>query len=113
MRKIIMTGFLLLVSFFLVGGIQTSAEMDKNVEGKKVELTEQQKQELDVLYKELLETKKTLLNKYVEYGVLSKEKADKKLAWLEEHYQKVKEHGYVPMHHHKKHDDKDEKEDND
>ncbi|MDR4887193.1 DUF2680 domain-containing protein [Fredinandcohnia sp. QZ13] len=102
-----MTGLVLLLSFFLLGGIQANAEMEKNEERPKVELTDQQKQELDKLYLELLETKKAIINKYVEYGVLSKEKADKKLNWLEDHYQKIKEHGYIPMHHHKKHRDED------
>lgn len=104
-----MTGFVLLLSFFLLGGIQANAEMEKDAEKPKVELTDKQKQELDELYLELLETKKEIINKYVEYGVLPKEKADKKLNWLDEHYQKIKEHGYIPMHHHhKKHKDNDE-----
>ncbi len=107
-----MTGFVLLLGFFLLGGVQANAEMEKVAEKPKVELTDKQKQELDKLYLELLETKKEIVNKYVEFGVLPKEKADKKLKWLDEHYQKIKEHGYIPMHHHKKHkDDRDKDQD--
>lgn len=113
MKRIIRLGIALTLCFFLVGGIQASAEMgNKDVEKPKIELTYKQKQELDKLYLDLLETKKEIINKYVEFGVLPKEKADKKLNWLDEHYQKIKEHGYIPMHHHKKHKG-DDKTDND
>ncbi|MEH7238403.1 YckD family protein [Bacillus sp. JJ1562] len=102
------TSFVLLISFFLLGGIYANAEMEKDAQKPKIELTDKQKQELDKLYLELLETKKTIINKYVEFGVLPKEKADTRLNWLDEHYQKIREQGYIPMHHHKKHrDDKD------
>ncbi|MCC3355439.1 YckD family protein [Bacillus sp. REN16] len=107
------TGFILLLSFFLIGGIHASAEMEKDTDQPKVELTDKQKQELDKLYLDLLETKKAIINKYVEYGVLPKEKADKKLNWLDDHYQKIKEHGYIPMHHHKKHKDDEDHKDHD
>lgn len=110
MKKFTMSVFALLLSIFLVGGVQVAAEMDG--EKPKVELTEKQKQELDELYQELLKTKKEIINKYIEFGVLTKEKGDKKLNWLDEHYQKIKEHGYIPKHHHKKHKD-DDKHDND
>ncbi|MEH7222666.1 DUF2680 domain-containing protein [Bacillus sp. JJ1566] len=108
-----MAGIVLLVSFFLLGGVQVNAEMEKDAEKPKVELTDKQKQELDELYLELLETKKEIINKYVEFGVLPKEKADKKLNFLDEHYQKTKEHGYIPMHHHKKHKEDEDKNDQD
>ncbi len=102
MKRITLSVFALLLSIFFVGGIQASAEMGKDTEKPNVELSDKQKQELDKLYLELLETKKEIINKYVEYGVLTKEKADKKLNWLDEHYEKIKEHGYIPKHHHKK-----------
>ncbi|MEH7381585.1 YckD family protein [Bacillus sp. JJ1533] len=108
-----MAGWVLLFSFVLFGAIQANAEMEKDNERPKVELTNQQKQELDKLYLELLETKKVIINKYVEFGVLPKEKADKKLNWLDDHYKKIKEHGYIPMYHHKKDKDDDDKNDND
>ncbi|WP_157256144.1 DUF2680 domain-containing protein [Bacillus timonensis] len=113
MKRIIQSGIILMLSFFLLGGIQASAEMGKDVESPKVELTDKQKQELDKLYLDLLKTKKEILNKYVEFGVLSKEKADKKRNWLDEHYEKVKEHGYIPLHRHKKHKDDEDKTDQD
>lgn len=102
MKKFLPVSLLLLLAFSLMGGNLTSAEMDnKDEEKPTVELTDAQKKEIDTLYLELLETKKKIINKYVEYGVLTQEKADKRLKWFEEHYNKVKEHGYLPMHHHK------------
>ena len=113
MKRIFSIGLVLFLSFMFVGVLPASAEMGNNDQKPEVELTDQQKQELDKLYLDLLETKKEIINKYVEYGVLTKEKADKKLNWLDEHYQKIKEHGYIPKHHHNKHKDDDDKNDND
>ncbi|MFS0865436.1 YckD family protein [Fredinandcohnia sp. 179-A 10B2 NHS] len=101
MKKFLPVSLLLLLAFALVGGNLASAEMDSKDEKPMVELSDAQKKELDAIYLELLETKKKIINKYVEYGVLTQEKADKRLKWFEEHYSKVKEHGYLPMHHEK------------
>ncbi|MEH7386272.1 DUF2680 domain-containing protein [Bacillus sp. JJ1521] len=108
-----MTGLVLLLSFILFGGIQANAEMEKDDQRPKVELTDKQKQEMDKLYLELLTIEKKIINKYVEFGVLSKEEADKKLNWLNEHYQKIKERGYIPRHHHRKHKDDEDNNDHD
>ncbi|MFT4416738.1 YckD family protein [Fredinandcohnia humi] len=113
MRRFITFGLVALLGLTIFGGTLTSAEMDsKDGERAKIELTDEQKQELDALYKDLLEARKAILDKYVEYGVLSKGEAEKKLAWLEEHYTKVKEHGYLPPMHHKWDKDKHKKKDN-
>lgn len=115
MKRFAILGIVALLGFSLLGGTLAGAEPTPGKQGEnapKVELTDAQKQELDTLYKQLLETRKALLNKYVEYGVLTKEKADKKISWLEDHYKKIKEHNYVPMwDHHKKKMHNDDKND--
>jgi len=62
----------------------------------KPELTDKQKKELAKLYKNLYETQKKLINKYAEYGVITREQAALWLSRLESRYEKLKENGYVP-----------------
>ncbi|MBD8067777.1 YckD family protein [Bacillus sp. PS06] len=68
-----------------------------------VKLSEEQKSELDALYQDLFEKRKEIIDKYVEYGVLSKEKADKKREHLDKFYKKLKENNYIPKWEHHKH----------
>ena len=62
----------------------------------KPELTDKQKKELAKLYKNLYETQKKLINKYAEYGVITREQASLWLSRLESRYERLKESGYVP-----------------
>ncbi|QOR65999.1 DUF2680 domain-containing protein [Cytobacillus suaedae] len=70
-----------------------------------IQLTADQQEELENLYKEMFETKKQLINKYAEYGVITQDKAEEKIARLGRFQEKLKEHGYAPHwpHHGKKH----------
>ncbi len=88
-----------------------SADPEKDMKQvQQVKLTKEQKSELDSLYKEMLKTKKQIIMKYEEFGVISSEKADKKMEWMEKHYDMMKENDFIPkkLHHHKKYG-KDEK----
>ncbi|MGP4072713.1 YckD family protein [Piscibacillus sp. B03] len=62
-----------------------------------VELTDDQKEEMASLQKEVLEKEKQVIQKYVEYGVISKDKGDKVISHLEKHFEKLEANGYVPM----------------
>lgn len=64
---------------------------------EKVELTDEQKEEMASLQKEVLEKEKQVIQKYVEYGVISKDKGDKVISHLEKHFEKLEANGYVPM----------------
>lgn len=64
----------------------------------KVEFTAEQKQQLSDLYQEIFSLKKEVMDKYVEYGAIPKEKADKIKSWMDKHYQKLEENGFQPMH---------------
>ncbi|MRG86327.1 DUF2680 domain-containing protein [Salinibacillus xinjiangensis] len=110
MRKFLLFSF----AFFLTLGslgIQVSAEADGEAEPTNVELNEQQTKELETLHNEMFELHKQLINKYVEFGVISQEKADMKLAKMEKHQEKLKENGYIPHCDHKKREMKDEADD--
>ncbi|WP_100333705.1 YckD family protein [Bacillus alkalisoli] len=63
---------------------------------KDVQLTEEQKQEMAQMQMEALEQKKKIINKYVEYGVISEKKAEKIVSKFEKHYSKIEENGFIP-----------------
>ena len=77
----------------------TYAEQNKPAEQEKqIQLTESQKAELSEIYQDLMEEKKELIQKYVEFGVLSKEKGDQMIQKLEEHYKMAKKNGFMLPH---------------
>lgn len=62
----------------------------------KVELTELQKNELANIHKGIMEKKKELITKYVEYGVITEEKGKMIITRFEERYKKLEQNGFIP-----------------
>jgi hypothetical protein len=98
MKKIIFTLIAVCVLSLNFQGY-ASAE-DQRTAPQKVNLSDAQKQELDKLHQELFTTKKALINKYVEYGVFTKEQGAMMIKKMNERYQKLKENGYMMNWHH-------------
>ncbi|MCM3771309.1 MULTISPECIES: YckD family protein [Priestia] len=101
MRKVMISAA---AAFLFMSATPVLAENNPQSETKDVQLTSQQKQELSVLYKEMLEKKKEILSKYVEYGVLSKTESQKISSHMENRYQHMEQNGFIPKRHcHKTH----------
>ena len=99
MNKKILTGFTFFILLLGLFNVPTYAEQDTPAEGdKQIQLTEDQKAELSEIYQDILEEKKELIQKYVEYGVLSKEKGDKMIEKFEAHYKMAEKHGFQLPH---------------
>ncbi len=112
MKKIIV---LLSVLFLTLGlAMPVWAQNDKAQQPEqKVELTEEQKKELAVIHEDILELKLEMIDKHIEYGVLTKEKGEMIKAKLQEKAKMMKENGYMPGsckhgHHKKGHEMRDE-----
>ncbi|RKL66410.1 hypothetical protein CR203_16090 [Salipaludibacillus neizhouensis] len=74
-----------------------------------VELTEDQRMEMSLLQKDAIERKKEIINKYVEYGVFTEEKAQKLQAHMDEKFSELEENGFIPnCDRSKKHSEKEE-----
>jgi uncharacterized lipoprotein YehR (DUF1307 family) len=87
-----------LLSMSIFGATSSFAEVEKPEEAnntQEVKLTDAQKAELAKLHKGILEQKKQLIQKYVEFGVIPKEKADKMIQRFEEHYKMLEENGFI------------------
>ena len=76
--------------------IENSGEEPKN---HQIKLTEEQIKELEQMVGELTEKRKELIDKYVEFGVFSNEKAEKIKSHIDEHYKKMKEENFLPNKH--------------
>ncbi|WP_429163468.1 DUF2680 domain-containing protein [Desulfitispora alkaliphila] len=48
------------------------------------------------LHKDILSKKREMVNKYVEYGVISKEKGNKIISHMEKRYEKLEENDFIP-----------------
>ncbi|QDP39123.1 DUF2680 domain-containing protein [Radiobacillus deserti] len=101
------------LSFILVAFTLTLfnfSSLDINAEGnvepnheemEKKELTKDQIAEMKQLHDELVKQRKLIIDKYVEYGVMTEEKAKKMKEHLDFFSKKLKENGYIMEH--KKH----------
>lgn len=99
MKKQFLTCLTTVALFLGLFIIPAHAEQIKPVEQEKqIQLTESQKAELSEIYQDLLEEKKELIQKYVEFGVLSKEKGDRMIQKFEGHYKMAEKNGFMLPH---------------
>lgn len=87
-----------LLTMSIYGATSSFAEVEKPEDAKnteEVKLTDAQKAELAKLHKSILEQKKQLIQKYVEFGVIPKEKGDKMIQRFDEHYKMLEQNGFV------------------
>ncbi|MEC1262740.1 YckD family protein [Bacillus swezeyi] len=60
------------------------------------DLSEKQKNELASMQKDIMEKKKQLINKYVEYGIIEQKKGNEIKSHIEQRYEKEKKNGFMP-----------------
>lgn len=100
MKKQILTSLYTVALLLVLLAMPAYAEQNKPVEqDKQVQLTEKQKAELSEIYQDLLEEKKELVQKYVEFGVISKEKGDQMIQKFEKHHKMIEQNGFKLLHH--------------
>ncbi|MDU0154799.1 YckD family protein [Bacillus cabrialesii] len=64
-----------------------------------VTLTDQQKNEIEQLEAEILKKRKDVISKYVQYGVLPKERGEHIKNHIDKHFEMMKQNGFVPKPH--------------
>ena len=74
-------------------------DSDRTDQSQELELTKDQKDELDHLYTELLSTHKKIINNYVEFGVISQQKGDFIISRIKERHERIKDDGFIPKRH--------------
>lgn len=101
MRNTLMSLLAIAIMSMSFGGpaFAKSGQPKGKMEKSKIHLTETQKKELSGLHKKMLKDKKEIISKYVEYGVMSKQKGEKVKEHMERHFQKMERNGYTPNPH--------------
>lgn len=66
-----------------------------------VQLTKEQKDELSLLHKNLMDQKIGIINKYVEYGVFTEKKGKEIIEHMEKHYNELEKNEFIPTCHKK------------
>ncbi len=98
MKKIIIA---IVVCFSGLGVLSVHAQADEHEKPivKDVTLTEQQKEELAVLYEDMINQKKGIIAKYTTFGVLTEENATKMTEHLDQYLEKLHADGFIPKWH--------------
>jgi len=89
----------LTTSLFSMNSFAFANEGETPKSERSVQLSDDQKEELAELHMELMETRKELIEKYVEFGVFSEEKGKEMIERMEKKYEKLKENDFIPRLH--------------
>ncbi|WP_246942523.1 DUF2680 domain-containing protein [Bacillus pinisoli] len=104
MKKLLLISTIFLVTCgFNLGSVNAETESEVNNKPK-IELSEDQKKEMQALHEDMLEQKKEIIKKYIEFGVLTEEKGTKIIEKMESRFKELEANGYVPnwdKHHHR------------
>ncbi|MCE7792572.1 YckD family protein [Salipaludibacillus sp. CUR1] len=87
-----------MAAVFLVAGTAAFIPAEAGAEGfnRDVTLTEEQQKEMGALHREAFNKQKDIVNKYVEFNVLTKEKGEQIIAHFERAYKELEQNGFIP-----------------
>lgn len=94
---------LIILSMMLLFGFQIETahgetpQMEKRPVTHQVKLTAEQQKQIEILEKQILSKRKAVIEKYVQYGVLTKEQGTHITKRMDEHYNHLKKNGFVPL----------------
>lgn len=94
-KKIISLVAVLLLSFVGMTAVQAERGHHEKPEFNEVELTEKQQEELRIMYEDLVNQHKGIIGKYVEFGALSEEDADKMYDHLDRFIEKLEADEFI------------------
>ncbi|MFB4164933.1 YckD family protein [Alteribacillus sp. JSM 102045] len=88
----------IMVAAVMFGSFSSQAEAyGIHAELKNVDLTEEQKEQLSTLHKNIIEQKKELVDKYVEFGMIPENKREKIKQHLDDRYNRLVENNFQPL----------------
>lgn len=100
MKKIFASLMVIVMCSIGLSSIAFAEEAQSVKQEKKVELTNKQQEEIKAIHQTILEQRKQLISKYVEFGQLSKERGDQLKDRLDQKFKAMEEMGFqMPPHH--------------
>ncbi|MFS0655367.1 YckD family protein [Bacillus sp. 179-C3.3 HS] len=91
------------LSMMLVFGFHTATaygetpQMEKRPISHGVKLTKEQQKQIEILEQQILSKRKEVIEKYVQYGVLTEEQGANITKRMDMHYNHLKNNGFVPL----------------
>lgn len=82
-------------AFAAQGNVETPSNAAPKMK-QEINLTDAQKKELKQLSGEMFELKKKMIQKYMEFGIITKEQGELRLKKLDEMKKKMEENGFTP-----------------
>ncbi|MGF7535950.1 YckD family protein [Bacillus mexicanus] len=100
MKKTKLNIITMFIAAALISLTGTAEAVDKQQQPPaNVTLTDQQKKEIEQLEAEILKKRKNVISKYVQYGVLPKERGERIKDHMDQHFDMMKQNGFVPKPH--------------
>lgn len=79
-----LAAMILVVAASLVASAAPGQNPPLGPQRQAITLTDEQKKELAPLYEKMFETRKAIMQKYVDFGYMTQEQADQRAAWMKE-----------------------------
>ncbi|MDM5296904.1 YckD family protein [Bacillus pumilus] len=95
--SLIILSMVLLFGFDLATAHGETPQMEKRPVTHQVKLKADQQKQIEALEQQILSKRKEVIEKYVQYGVLTKEQGTQITKRMDEHYNHLKENGFVPL----------------
>ena len=95
MKKSIMIAAAAMLLFWGIPHIAFAEEKQETMSEDNVKLTDEQLKEVRGIHQNILNEKKKLIQKYVEYGKLSEEEGTKVISRFEHHFQMMEKNGFM------------------
>ena len=92
--------------FTFSSAVAYADEPDIPSEKPAIQLSDMQKKELAAIHQDILDKRKELIAKYVDFGVISEEKGKMAISRMEKHFAMLEKNGFIPhceYHHHNHH----------
>ncbi len=94
---LIILSVMLLSGFYMETAHGETPQMEKRPVTHQVKLTTEQQKQIETLEQQILSKRKEVIEKYVQYGVLTKEQGTHITKRMDEHYNHLKNNGFVPL----------------
>jgi len=94
---LIILSMMLLSGFYMETAHGETPQMEKRPVTHQVKLTTEQQKQIETLEQQILSKRKEVIEKYVQYGVLTKEQGTHITKRMDEHYNHLKNNGFVPL----------------
>lgn len=80
-----------------MGSSEIVGNPEKEHKTERIRLSENEVKELEKINEDILEKREELIEKYVEFGILSEDRAERMKAHLDDHFRQMKERQFLPF----------------